>query len=144
MTSSDSGSTPEPPATPKPPAKDPWDLPDVSGLVVGVLGGTGDQGRGLAYRLGRAGQKVIVGSRAADRAAAAAAELGYGVEGADNLVDIVRTFRPGPDARLGVLLDHLDRRRRVADAHAEVLAADRAPGFPDRGPDECRFHPDHD
>ncbi|MFJ2647118.1 NADPH-dependent F420 reductase [Streptomyces sp. NPDC087420] len=78
MTSSDSGSAP------KPPAKDPWDLPDVSGLVVGVLGGTGDQGRGLAYRLGRAGQKVIIGSRAADRAAASAAELGHGVEGADN------------------------------------------------------------
>src|SRR5262249_29658125 len=34
----------------------------------GVLGGTGDQGRGLAYRLARAGQRVILGSRAADRA----------------------------------------------------------------------------
>ncbi|MFF8292554.1 NADPH-dependent F420 reductase [Streptomyces sp. NPDC016309] len=63
---------------------DPYDLPDVSGLVVGVLGGTGDQGRGLAYRLARAGQKVIIGSRAAERARAAAAELGRGVEGADN------------------------------------------------------------
>lgn len=79
MTSTDSGS-----AAPKPPAKDPWDLPDVSGLVVGVLGGTGDQGRGLAYRLARAGQKVIIGSRAAERAEAAAAELGHGVEGAAN------------------------------------------------------------
>ncbi|MFB6954039.1 NADPH-dependent F420 reductase [Streptomyces niveus] len=79
MTSTDSGSTP------KPPAKDPWELPDVSGLTVGVLGGTGDQGRGLAYRLGRAGQKVIIGSRAAERAEAAAAELGLAsVEGADN------------------------------------------------------------
>ncbi|MFE0581544.1 MULTISPECIES: NADPH-dependent F420 reductase [unclassified Streptomyces] len=68
----------------KPQAKDPWDLPDVSGLVVGVLGGTGDQGRGLAYRLARAGQKVIIGSRAADRAHTAAEELGLGVEGADN------------------------------------------------------------
>lgn len=79
MTSTDSGSTP------KPPAKDPWELPDVSGLTVGVLGGTGDQGRGLAYRLGQAGQKVIIGSRAAERAEAAAAELGLAsVEGADN------------------------------------------------------------
>jgi NADPH-dependent F420 reductase len=71
-------------ASAKAPAKDPWDLPDVSGLVVGVLGGTGPQGRGLAYRLARAGQKVIVGSRAVDRARAAAEELGHGVEGADN------------------------------------------------------------
>ncbi|WP_405596827.1 NADPH-dependent F420 reductase [Streptomyces sp. NBC_01410] len=79
MTSRDSAGT-----APKAPAKDPWDLPDVSGLVVGVLGGTGDQGRGLAYRLARAGQKVIIGSRAVERAETAAAELGLGIEGADN------------------------------------------------------------
>ncbi|MFH8605994.1 NADPH-dependent F420 reductase [Streptomyces sp. NPDC018029] len=80
MTSTDSAQN----APAKAPAKDPWELPDVSGLVVGVLGGTGDQGRGLAYRLARAGQKVIIGSRAAERAQAAADELGLGVEGADN------------------------------------------------------------
>ncbi|MFF4904108.1 NADPH-dependent F420 reductase [Streptomyces sp. NPDC001260] len=80
MTSSDSAA--QTPA--KAPAKDPWDLPDVSGLVVGVLGGTGPQGKGLAYRLARAGQKVIIGSRAAERARAAAEEIGHGVEGADN------------------------------------------------------------
>ncbi|MDO0932634.1 NADPH-dependent F420 reductase [Streptomyces sp. DG2A-72] len=80
MTSTDSAA--QKPA--KAPAKDPWDLPDVSGLVVGVLGGTGPQGKGLAYRLARAGQKVIIGSRAAERAQSAAEELGYGVEGADN------------------------------------------------------------
>jgi NADPH-dependent F420 reductase len=68
----------------KAPAKDPWDLPDVSGYVVGVLGGTGPQGKGLAYRLARSGQKVIIGSRAAERAQAAAGELGHGVEGAGN------------------------------------------------------------
>ncbi|QLE71812.1 NADPH-dependent F420 reductase [Streptomyces rectiverticillatus] len=68
----------------KAPAKDPWELPDVSGLVVGVLGGTGDQGRGLAYRLAKAGQQVIIGSRAAERAQAAAGELGLGIEGAGN------------------------------------------------------------
>ncbi|MGP3969082.1 NADPH-dependent F420 reductase [Streptomyces sp. 6N223] len=66
------------------PARDPWDLPDVSGLTVGVLGGTGDQGRGLAYRLAKAGQRVIVGSRSTERAEAAAAGLGLGVEGMDN------------------------------------------------------------
>ncbi|MFF4753613.1 NADPH-dependent F420 reductase [Streptomyces sp. NPDC002514] len=65
----------------KPSAKDPWDLPDVSGLVVGILGGTGDQGSGLAYRLGRAGQRVIVGSRSAERARSAAECLGHGVTG---------------------------------------------------------------
>ncbi|MEU3752173.1 NADPH-dependent F420 reductase [Streptomyces olivoreticuli] len=70
--------------TKKAPAKAPWDLPDVSGMTVGVLGGTGDQGRGLAYRLAKAGQRVIIGSRAAERARTAAEELGLGIEGADN------------------------------------------------------------
>jgi 8-hydroxy-5-deazaflavin:NADPH oxidoreductase len=56
----------------------------VSALVVGVPGGTDDRGRGLAYRLARTGRRVILGSRAADRARRAAAELGHDVEGADN------------------------------------------------------------
>lgn len=50
-------------------------LPDVSGLTVAILGGTGDQGRGLAYRLARAGQQILIGSRSAQRAAQAAVEL---------------------------------------------------------------------
>jgi 8-hydroxy-5-deazaflavin:NADPH oxidoreductase len=53
-------------------------LPDVSNLVIGVLGGTGDQGRGLARRLSTAGHLVLIGSRDAGRASAAAAELGGG------------------------------------------------------------------
>lgn len=50
-------------------------LPDVSGLKVGILGGTGDQGRGLAYRLARAGHPVLVGSRNAVRGEAVATDL---------------------------------------------------------------------
>ena len=55
-------------------------------LIVGVLGGTGDQGRGLARRMAIAGNSVILGSRDASRAAAAAADLGVGaqVTGASN------------------------------------------------------------
>ena len=51
---------------------------------IGVLGGTGDQGRGLALRLAMAGVPVVLGSRAAERAATAAAELGHGITGTDN------------------------------------------------------------
>ncbi|MFG2221885.1 NADPH-dependent F420 reductase [Streptomyces sp. NPDC048644] len=71
--------------------RDPWELPDVSGLVVGVLGGTGDQGRGLAYRLAKSGQKVIIGSRAAERARTAADEIGFGTEGTDNAACALRS-----------------------------------------------------
>lgn len=59
-------------------------MTDVTGLTVGVLGGTGPQGKGLALRWAKAGIKVIIGSRSAERAQAAAAELGDGVTGADN------------------------------------------------------------
>jgi 8-hydroxy-5-deazaflavin:NADPH oxidoreductase len=45
-------------------------------LSVGILGGTGDQGRGLALRLAAAGHRLIIGSRDAGRAAAAAASVG--------------------------------------------------------------------
>ena len=62
----------------------PYELPDVTALVVGVLGGTGEQGRGLARRLAMAGQKVIIGSRSAERAAQIATEIGHGVTGDDN------------------------------------------------------------
>jgi NADPH-dependent F420 reductase len=54
---------------------DPTTLPDVSDLTVGILGGTGPQGRGLAYRLARAGQTIRIGSRSTDRGAQAAAEI---------------------------------------------------------------------
>lgn len=64
----------------------PHDLPDVTGLPVGILGGTGDQGRGLALRFAMAGHPVTIGSRSAERAERAAAELGHGVRGAVNAV----------------------------------------------------------
>ncbi len=42
---------------------------------IGILGGTGAQGRGLARRFARAGHEVLIGSRDAERAATTAAEL---------------------------------------------------------------------
>jgi len=44
-------------------------------LTVGVLGGTGAQGKGLALRWAKAGLKVVIGSRAAERAEKSAEEL---------------------------------------------------------------------
>jgi NADPH-dependent F420 reductase len=54
------------------------------------LGGTGPEGKGLALRLARAGEAVIIGSRDAERARAAAEQLlavgdGVRINGADNL-----------------------------------------------------------
>jgi NADPH-dependent F420 reductase len=50
------------------------------GLVLGVLGGTGEQGRGIARRFAMAGATVLIGSRDAGRAEAVAASLD-GVDG---------------------------------------------------------------
>ena len=47
----------------------------VEDLVVGVLGGTGPQGRGLAVRLAAAGQRILLGSRDAERAAEVAKDV---------------------------------------------------------------------
>ncbi|WP_456242661.1 NADPH-dependent F420 reductase [Actinopolyspora lacussalsi] len=61
---------------------------DVRELTVGVLGGTGAQGKGLAIRWAQAGLKVLIGSRSADRAAEAAEEIattsGGSVQGRSN------------------------------------------------------------
>ena len=53
--------------------------------VIAVLGGTGAEGGGLAFRWAHAGYKVIIGSRSAERAEDAAREIGHdNLSGADN------------------------------------------------------------
>jgi len=61
-----------------------WEPAELAGLTLGVLGGTGDQGRGLGARFAAAGLSVILGSRDASRAESAAATLPGPVRGADN------------------------------------------------------------
>jgi NADPH-dependent F420 reductase len=58
---------------------------DVARLTIGVLGGTGPQGRGLAVRLAAAGQRVLLGSRSSERAA----------EVADRVADRARSAAGG-------------------------------------------------
>ena len=59
-------------------------------MKVGILGGTGPQGRGLARRLAAAGHEVVMGSRSAERAERIAAEYprfedAGGITGGSNL-----------------------------------------------------------
>ena len=60
-------------------------------LSIAVLGGTGKEGKGLAYRWARAGYHVLIGSRAEEKAVAAAKEIeemlgeGFSVAGMTNL-----------------------------------------------------------
>ena len=60
-------------------------------LSIAVLGGTGKEGKGLAYRWARAGYHVLIGSRSEEKAVAAANEIkamlgdGSSIHGMDNL-----------------------------------------------------------
>lgn len=60
-------------------------------LSIAVLGGTGKEGKGLAYRWAKAGYHVLIGSRTEDKAVAAAKEVSemlgdrVSVVGMDNL-----------------------------------------------------------
>ncbi len=58
--------------------------PAVDSLVIGIFGGTGEQGRGLARRFALAGNPVIIGSRNHDRAHGVAREIGLDVRGLAN------------------------------------------------------------
>jgi len=60
------------------------EAPSLDGLVIAVLGGTGDQGRGLAFRFARAGHPVIIGSRNAERAGSVAGKIWPNVRGLAN------------------------------------------------------------
>jgi len=51
--------------------------------AIAILGGTGDQGLGLALRFARAGRPVVIGSRKLDRAVEAAAKVRREVSDAD-------------------------------------------------------------
>ena len=55
-------------------------------LTVAVLGGTGKEGKGLAYRWAKAGYKVLIGSRRPEKAIKASGEIMELLEGLGSVV----------------------------------------------------------
>lgn len=109
--------------------------PDVSGLVVGILGGTGDQGRGLARWFAIAGHKVVIGSRRRERAEQAARDLcaALPVEGGGN----AEAARRGDVVIVAVPYEgHGDLLRSLAGDLAGKIVVDcvNPVGFDQRGP----------
>ena len=101
--------------------------------VVGVLGGTGPQGTGLARRFASQGLAVVIGSRQGDRAADAAREVGHGIRGLSNRdcarhsdIAIVAVPWAGHAALLSELASELDG-KVVVDCVNPV-------GFDEHGP----------
>lgn len=82
--------------------------------AIAIVGGTGNLGAAIAWRLARAGYPVVIGSRSADGAQQAAAELGHGLSGATNIdaatgADIVFVTVPfaAQDATLRDIAPHV-------------------------------------
>src|SRR5439155_10890831 len=90
-------------------------------MKIGVLGGTGPAGRGIATRLAAAGHEVVVGSRERERAQAVVDALQdqWGVR-----VDGLRagTNHDPAHAELVVLATVWDAAVPTATAHADQLA----------------------
>lgn len=55
-------------------------------LTIGVIGGTGKEGKGLAYRWARAGYRILIGSRFEEKAVTAASEIMQLLEGSSSVV----------------------------------------------------------
>jgi NADPH-dependent F420 reductase len=55
-------------------------------LTIAVLGGTGKEGKGLAYRWAKAGYQVLIGSRFSEKAVTAASEIMELLEGESSVV----------------------------------------------------------
>ena len=70
--------------------------------TVAILGGTGNLGRGMAVRLAKAGHRVVIGSRDADRAAASATEVAQ-LTGSEAVTgaDVHAAQRQGRPAQVG-------------------------------------------
>jgi predicted dinucleotide-binding enzyme len=72
--------------------------------TIAILGGTGDQGLGLALRFAKAGRRVVIGSRKSERAVEAAEQVRKqvaqaqveGLENADAVIGAPIVILSGP------------------------------------------------
>lgn len=106
---------------------------------IAVIGGTGPQGRGLAYRMALAGHNVTIGSRDAERAAEKAAIIAEKV-GEKGMVTGEENTAAAQNADLVILAvpwdGHADLVTSLAPALSgkTVISCVNPLGFDDRGP----------
>jgi NADPH-dependent F420 reductase len=98
--------------------------------VIGIIGGTGPQGKGLAYRLSAAGIDVVLGSRSQEKGEAAAAEL-VALGGSGAVHGAANGDLPGRCDQLLIavpydgLADTLDPLAGAMDGHIVMSAVNR-------------------
>jgi|SRR5687767_2242551 NADPH-dependent F420 reductase len=94
---------------------------DESILVrIAVLGGTGREGKGLAYRWAKAGYQVLIGSRSSERAVTAASEIMELLEGSSSVVGTTN-FEAAQQADIVVITVPYSSHRETLESVKEVL-----------------------
>lgn len=96
-------------------------------LTVAVLGGTGKEGKGLAYRWAQAGYRVIIGSRSSEKAIQASSEIIGLLDGAPSVVGM-SNLEAASQADIVVLTvpyaAHAETLRSVKDSLAGKILVD--------------------
>jgi NADPH-dependent F420 reductase len=89
-------------------------------LTIAVLGGTGKEGKGLAYRWAKAGYQVLIGSRSSERAVSAASEIMELLEGSSSLVG-TSNLEAAQSAEIVVLAVPYSAHRETLESVKDVL-----------------------
>ena len=89
-------------------------------LTIAVLGGTGKEGKGLAYRWAKAGYQVLIGSRSPERAVTAASEIMELLEGSSSLVGTTN-LEAAQQADIVVVTVPYSAHRETLESIKEVL-----------------------
>jgi predicted dinucleotide-binding enzyme len=92
--------------------------------TIGILGGTGAHGRGLAGRFARVGHEVVIGSRKAERAQAIAASY-EGVWGGSNAEAAAAELAGSIPGARGVYAGRLRNAGQVEALAANLIAINR-------------------
>lgn len=93
---------------------------DNQSVTIAVLGGTGKEGKGLAYRWARAGYKVLIGSRAEEKAVAAAKDI-QGMLGDETSVVGLENPKAAKEAHIVVLTVPYSAHKDTLEAVKEEL-----------------------
>ena len=89
-------------------------------LTIAVLGGTGKQGKGLAYRWAKAGYKVLIGSRTPEKAVHVASEIMELLEGSSSVVGL-SNLEAAQQANIAVLTVPYDAHKETLESLKDAL-----------------------
>src|SRR5512142_201608 len=89
-------------------------------LTIAVLGGTGKEGKGLAYRWAKAGYRVLIGSRSSEKAVKAAYEIMQLLEGSSSVVGVTN-LEAAQQAEIVVITVPYSAHRETLEGVKEAL-----------------------